>query len=44
MRMRGDSYYVYIRGSLFWVACGVVVFSDASIETYVPVWTWHIVG
>ena len=33
-----------MRGSLYWVASGVVGFSGASSETYVPLWTWHIVG
>ena len=42
MRMRSDSprvTYTQIRGSLFWVASGVVGFSGASSATYVPVWT-----
>ena len=34
----------YIRGSLSWVASGLILFPGASSETYAPVWTWHIVG
>ena len=43
--MLSDKYDVkYIRGILFWVACGVVVdFPDTS-EIHVPVRTWHVVG
>ena len=42
VRLRSDRYYVsYIRCSLFRVASGVVGF-QTSIETYVPVWAWHV--
>ena len=43
--MRSGRYNVqYIRGSLVWVASGIVVFPGASSETYAPIWTLHIVG
>ena len=38
VRMLCDRYYVhYIRGSLSWVASGIVGFPGASSETYAPV-------